>query len=202
MDSFYLVSGSARDVSVIEQVRALDCLVYPPHYVGKMQNLTRRFLRLPDSLLLMYSGSQLAGYINFFPVAETMHRQMTSPAYVQMRDDDILPAEMEDYKPGGRNDIFVLSVVIAPDFRGKEAAACLSDGLYTFLRAQNDRGNTITSFSGCAVSQGGCRFLARFGAEKMKRLTHGADYYYADEKAVQHVLQHGLRIKIKGEQHE
>lgn len=201
MSKFKIVEGSACDASVIKQVRALDCLVYPPHYVGKEENLTRRFLRLPDSLLLLYAGETIAGYVNFFPMAQTMYRQMTSPAYVQMRDDDILPAEMADYQKGGRNDIFILSVAVAPDFRGKEAAVTLSSGLYDFLRAKNDAGNTITSFGGCVVSAGGSRFLERFGAEKRKQLTHGAVYYYADEKAVQQVMQHGLKVGKKGEKH-
>lgn len=202
MADFQVVSGSVCDASVIRQVRALDCLVYSPHYVGKEENLTRRFLRLPSSLLLLYSGETLAGYVNFFPMAETMYRQMASPAFSQMRDDDILPQEMNDYIQGGRNDIFILSVAVAPDFRGKAAATALSNGLFDFLRAQNEAGCTITSIGGCVVSAGGSRFLARFGAEKQKPLTHGAVYYSADEAAVQQVLQNGLQIRKKGESND
>ena len=178
----------------LEQVYAIDKQVYPPSLCGVLANLVIRYERCPDTYLLIYDGDVLAGYLCFLPLGDALYRQMTDPNDHAMRDDDIAPAEMEPWRVGEMNHLFILSVALLPAYRGGEAIRLLGDSFLQFLREKEAAGYLIGSLSGSAVSGGGANFLKRFGGVFHKEVDGGYRYHLADRKRIEDVLRGGLLL--------
>ncbi|MBQ9860543.1 MAG: hypothetical protein IJO76_07730 [Clostridia bacterium] len=187
-------TGLNAPVDFLEQVYAVDKQVYPPSLCGELHNLVIRYERCPDTYLLLYDGETLAGYLCFLPLGDALYAQMTDPADHAMRDDDIAPAEMESWRKGEFNHLFILSVALLPAYRGGEAIRLLGDSFLQFLREKEAAGYPIGSLCGSAISDGGANFLKRFGGVFQKEVDGGYRYHLADRKRIEDVLQHGLLL--------
>ncbi len=81
--------------------------------------------------------------------------------YNTCRDDDIHPDEIEEayHKEKEKNNLFILSVAVHPDHRGKETSIELTDAFIAYLNKLEEEGTGINSISAICVSDGGEKFL-------------------------------------------
>ncbi|MBR3637212.1 MAG: hypothetical protein IKN45_04735 [Lachnospiraceae bacterium] len=80
--------------------------------------------------------------------------------YNKCRDDDISSDEIKKYsKYKEENNIFIISVVISPKYRGKETSIRLTDAFVDFLIEMDEKKTPINSISAICVSEGGEKFL-------------------------------------------
>ena len=185
-------SGLSVQRSFIKDVFDIDVSVYSAELCGKIENLYKRYDFCPDSFVLIYDGDLLVGYMNMFPIGETLFRQLNDPAYFGMRDDDIEPAEMAEWRKDKENHLFIISIAIIPAYRGGEAIKLLGRATLDFLRRKDAEGYTVGSIAGAAISTGGENFLKRFGGRFIKELEDGYKYYLADCESIRSVIKGGL----------
>ena len=189
-----LRTGLNAPKGFIEQVFEIDKQTYSPELCGVSENMYSRYERCRDSFLLLYRAETLIGYICFLPIGESLRAQLDDPADRAMRDDVITPEEMEDWSLEHLNHLFILSVVILPEYRDGQAIRVLGDGWLAYLRDKECRGYTIGSISGSAVSEGGERFIRRFRGHFVKELDEGYRYYLADRENIEELLRDGLLL--------
>ena len=187
-----LRTGLDAPANFIERAFEIDRQTYSAELCGVIENMYSRYERCRDSFLLLYRGDLLIGYLCVLPIGKDLHAQLENPADTKMRDDDITPEEMADWSLTEPNHLFILSVVILPEYRDGEAVRMLSNGWLAYLRDKETRGYKIGSISGSAVSEGGARFIRRFRGEFVKNLDDGYRYYRADRKNVEELLRDGL----------
>jgi hypothetical protein len=180
----------------IKSVYEIDKQVYSPELAGLLENLYKRYGKCKDSFVLIYDEecNQLVGYVNFFPIASCLHKEMNTPENHEMRDDDIEPFEMHDWRLERPNHLFIISVAIIPEYRKGEAIILLGNSLLSFLREKDAKGYRIHSIAGSAISEGGENFLKRFRASYVKEIEGGYKYYYADEASVRRLIEDGLLL--------
>ena len=81
--------------------------------------------------------------------------------YNTCRDDDIMPEEIlpEYSRNKGENNLFIISVAINPECRGKGTSKQLTDAFIEYLRKLESEGYPINSLSAVCVSPDGERYL-------------------------------------------
>lgn len=190
-----LKTGLNAPENFLEQVFEIDKQTYSPELCGVIENLYKRYNRCRDSFLLVYDGELLVGYICFLPLSEKLFKEMNDPENLKMRDDDIAPCEMEDWRKERHNNLFVLSLVVIPEYRKGETIKLLGNGFLDFLREKENNGYCIGSIAGSAVSSGGANFLKRFYAEHVKDVDGGYKYYFVGREKIKELLKNGLLLK-------
>ncbi len=194
-DGFEYCTGLTARYGFLDDVFEIDKQVYSPELCGEVENLYKRYEKCPDSFILMYDNGALVGYISLFPLGDNLYLQMINPDFHKMRDDDIKPSEIEDWRKDAYNNLFVLSIAVIEEYRGGEAVKQLGNKLLEFLRDKEQNGYKIGSIAGSVVSDGGERFMRRFRAEYAKDLEHGYKYYFAGRKNIEELLKNGLLLK-------
>lgn len=162
----------------LDSVFALEKIVYPPDLWGKKENLQSRYEKNNESYILIYDDEKLAGYINFFPISDRIDNDLLNYESQKMWDDDITADDITPWEDA--NNVFILSVVTAPEYRDGEAIILLGNAFTNFICEKCANGKKIISISGAAVSEGGENFLTRYRAEFFKPLEHGYKYYRTD----------------------
>ena len=180
----------------LDRVFELDQAVYEEEYVGCPDNMIDRYNAFKESFVFLMDGDKLAGYICFFPVKDHMWKRITGPdesdikwtvktgengeeiKLEQIPDDDILGKDIvSDIKEGDHLNFFVISTVIAPDYRTPDHTAtdAMVSGWIDYLNSiRARRGIVIDSIAGVAVTEGGKSF-ARSSAFKIIRVCMDAE---------------------------
>ena len=180
---FEVKYGTNAPEGFLKEVYALDMAVYSPSLCGELKNLEKRHQVCKDSFILIYSGKELVAYLNLFPVGEKLYEELNDPDCDNLRDDDIAPEEILDWRQVDKNEeriekknnLFIISAVVKEDYRDGEAIKLLGNALLDFLREKEKAGYRIGSISGSAISDGGANFLKRFRAGFVKYVYENAE---------------------------
>lgn len=196
---FRIETGITAKKGFIEEVYEIDKITYSPELCGQVENLYKRYNVCNDSFLLLYDGDILAGYMNFFPVGDSLHNEMIDRNDTRMRDDDISPEEIKDWSKNGDNDIFIISIALRPEYRksnsnSNDAVITLSNAFLELLREKSENGYKIGSISGYAVSLGGVKFLKRMNASLLKDTTEEYHFFYANAEGVADFIENGYTL--------
>lgn len=193
---FKVLTGLDFEKDFLSQIMALDKLVYSPEYAGELKNMEARYAANRDSFvcILDESSEKLAGYINFFPCTKALYEDILYHTNV-IRDDDIKPEEIAPYQEE-ENHLFVISVVVHPDYRkDKEAITALSDAWIAHLNSLNEQGYPITDISAIAVSEDGKKALRNYMFTVERELSDGNTVYVCREHFLEKLLDHDLYFK-------
>lgn len=193
---FTCITGLDFQASFLEKVMELDRLVYSPKYAGELANMVARYEKNPDTFFCIMDkdADRLAGYINFFPCMPSLYQDIVSDCPT-IRDDDITPEEIALYQTE-ENHLFVISIVIHPDYRKtKDAIVALTDGWIAYLNAIQDRGYPITDITATAVSSDGKKCLRNLLFHQLRTLTDGNVVYSCEDKFLEKLLKHELYFK-------
>ena len=183
----------------IDEVFEVEKITYSEELCGTLENQRTRYSFEKDSFLLVYDEDILAGYINFLTISDKLFSELCDKIRCEMRDDDIMPSEMENWRRDKENNIFIISVVVTEAYRNGEAIKLIGNGFLEYLRNKEADGYIIGNLSGSAVSGGGESFLRRFRADFYKELDGGYRYYLADRQKIKELIKNGLLLKnIRG----
>lgn len=191
------LTAAVKYPNFLDDVYLIDREVYENSYWGEKENLIGRYNACKDSFVLLYDDDTLIGYINFFPVQNALHTKMLDPEDEIMYDDNITPEQITEWSELDPNNVFIISVAIVERFRSKEAVVALGNGLLEFLKEKDEKGFTVSSISGYAVSLGGVKFLKRFRGSVKKSTDNGSYYFYTDRNNFELVLKKGLNVYEK-----
>ncbi len=186
------ITEVADPLATLKEVFDIDKAVYSPELCGSFRNLHDRYEKCQDAFVLVYDGDELAGYVTFILAGDELYKELTDPKSTAMRDDDITPDEIVDWREGEGHHLFILSIAVKPKYKHGETVKVLAKSLLAFLREREAAGYRIDSISGSAVSGGGASFLRRLQATYEKDVDGGYLYYRAQRPAVERLLTKGL----------
>ncbi len=215
--------GSKLPDDFLSTVFELDKVVYGDHpeYIGCLENLVDRYSAFRQSFVFLMDGTELAAYICFFPVKESMWKRIVDPGEDDIRwsesivdgkavrleqipDDDILGKDIVS-EPSADEPmrLFVISAAVAPAYRKTDGDGLrVSDILMmewikylNIIREQT--GADIESIAAVVVSKGGSTF-SRSAAFRIERIC--MDSVEEDDRS-RVVLCDGKRLErfLKGE---
>lgn len=160
--SLQVINGEDFTLDFLEKIMSIDRVVYKGEYVGELINMQARYKKNPRSFVCVMDGERVAGYINFFPVVQSLWEEITETG-MKIRDDDICPDEVADYEMGDNavNNLFIISIAIHPDYQNnKNTIIALTDAWIAYLNKLRSEGFPITAISATAVSEDGKKFLS------------------------------------------
>ena len=150
----------------IKDVMCLDSLAYNEDMQGTYDSISNRFKKNKESYILAYDNKKLIGYICFFPISDELYSEMLiSDA---MKDDDISPDDIVSYKEGKKHNIFIISIVIDPSYRDKEAIKLITNEFIKFIKEKNENDYIIDKVLATTVSDDGFKFATKLNFKVYK----------------------------------
>lgn len=135
----------------------------------------RQFICIEDE-----ENGRLAGYINFIPCTDALYKDIRYDTEI-IRDDDIEPEEMSKWQ-NGDNNIFVISVATAPEYRDSIVIRLLTDAWIDYLNNMNDDGYRIKTITAIVVSPDGRKFLNRMHFVDERVLKEDGNVFFVCEE--------------------
>ncbi len=163
----------------INEVLKLDALVYDADMQGSYKSVNNRFKKNKDSYLLIMDGTKIVGYICFFPISKALEAKMLEGE--EMQDDNILPDDILEYTEGTSHDLYIISAVIHPDYRDREAIKLLTSEFVNFINEKIKTNFHINKVYATAVSSDGEKILKYLNFKEQKTY-QGGYKLYASEK--------------------
>jgi len=107
MNEVYTVEATkVYDEQVLREVIKLDKMVYPENLQGVFDAEKERFMKVPESFLLLKQGDTIVGYFCFFPITRTIRRRMMNED--RLFDNDITAADMKPFKKWDSHTLFII----------------------------------------------------------------------------------------------
>lgn len=193
--NYSLLTGEMFEEDFLENVMAADRVVYESEYQGVLENMVARYRKNRRTFVCVMDGDHLAGYINFFPMTEALYQDIVFDSQ-QIRDDDITPEEVDIYRNDAPNRLFIISVVILPQYRKtKEAIVALTDGFIDYLNRLQEEGYAVESIYGTAVSEDGLKALRNLLFVQKRTLEDGNILLECKEHYLEKLLRKELYFK-------
>ncbi len=154
----------------IHDVQTIDKIVYKDSQCASFESDDARFQKNKDTYVLLYNDfEKLIGYMCIFPLTESFTETMLASDVGY--DDNITPDDICDYS--SETNLFILSIVVLPEYQNKEAIVTLTEGYNEFLREKEKANIHMKRILALAVSDDGKRILGRLGLNPHKKLDDG-----------------------------
>lgn len=199
---FCILHGEDVDASYLQKLDRVDEACYEEKYWGEAINTIRRYEKNPRSFIFVedLETGNLAGYLNFFPCEEGLYQDNLWRTQV-IRDDDITPEEVADYRTEG-NHLFILSLAVHPDYQGTEVIRLMSNDFIAYLNHLQDEGYPVTDIAATAVSVHGKKALRNYMFRQLRMLEDGNTVFLCDGPRLQKLLAGDLCLcRYDGESH-
>ncbi|MFP3153985.1 GNAT family N-acetyltransferase [Lachnospiraceae bacterium ZAX-1] len=172
-----LVSMYDLNKVILNKVLELDAKVYPKRYQGTFDEEYNKYIANIDSYLFLVDETNLVGYMSFFPIKDTLYEEIKKGT--RMFDTDIEGNSLEKWERGSEYKLFVISIVISPEYQNRGLSKLLRNGFYEFIDKKKKDDIHIVSALATAVSDCGKRFLLDTGFYEIKHLNSGEWLYEA-----------------------
>ncbi len=154
----------------IHDVQEIDKIVYKESQCASFESDSARFEKNKDTYVLLYNDfDKLIGYMCVFPLTEEFTEIMLASNVGY--DDNITPDDICDYS--AETNLFILSIVVLPEYQNKEAIITLTNGYYQFIEEKEKANIHMKRILALAVSDDGKRILDRLGLDPHKELDDG-----------------------------
>ncbi|MBW9171203.1 GNAT family N-acetyltransferase [Clostridium estertheticum] len=159
------------DSELIIEVMKLDKMGYPNYMQGTFDTIYARFKKNEDSFILAYHENKLVGYLCFFPISDNLLNKIYKDD--DMYDTDILPKDIRSYGKEGIYNIFIISIVVHPDYQGSDVIKHIAESFVRKIQIINVCGNSIGKIVANAVSYKGKNFLEKMNFTNKRILNEG-----------------------------
>lgn len=189
LQTFHILHGAdikSQASHYIQEIRAIESLVYPPHLISSITGMQARYQCVEDSFILLMHEQRLAAYINIFPMHDSLYHAVLTDDTIH--DDDIRPEDIQPYAQHQLNHLYIFSIAMHPDYHGSDAIIALSGELVRFLREKEEQGFAIGSISATTVSDAGRRTATALGLQPVRQINGGYVVYSAQREAVRQMM--------------
>jgi GNAT superfamily N-acetyltransferase len=159
------------DKEFINEILEIDASVYPKHLQGTFEEVYGRFCANRDMFVLLYDEKKLIGYLCLFPIKDTMYAQITGEN--KLFDSDIPGEMLEQYRPHNVYKLYLISMVIIPEYQKKGLSKHLIKGFYHFILEKKKKNILFSVILSSAVTNDGKLMLERMGFKEKKKLPGG-----------------------------
>jgi GNAT superfamily N-acetyltransferase len=163
------------DKKLIQDILAIDELVYASDYRGTYEEVSARFLANRDMFILLYDAEKVIGYLCLFPIKAELYQKIVQSD--RMYDSDIPGSMIEKYVPGEHYKLFMISVAIHPDYQKQGHSGKIIQGFYSYMLKKRKDNVHIDSILAISVSKPGERFLGKLRFAPLKEIKSGVSLH-------------------------
>lgn len=163
--------GDDLDKKFIDEILEIDASVYPEHLQGTFEEVYGRFCANRDMFVLLYDDKRLIGYLCLFPIKNSLYEEISNGD--KLFDSDIPGEMLEQYKPHNAYKLYLISMVIIPEYQKKGLSKYLEKGFFNFIHEKKKEDVIFSSILSSAVTDDGKQMLERMGFKEKKKLPGG-----------------------------
>jgi hypothetical protein len=149
------------DNNELTRILLLDSLVYPSEQQGDRESIWQRYLSNTNSFTLIKNEDETIGYLCAFPIDRKIYDRIRSGSLPQ--DSTLEPRHILAYESGRSYDLYIISVVIHPDYQGSGALKHLLWGFLEKLESLQRRGVQLERIMAQAISPKGLSLTKSLG---------------------------------------
>ena len=168
MGHYTIERSKAFDLKMIEEIFSLDQLVYSEHMAGSIEEDVKRYRKAEDAFIILREDERIIAYLCFFPVTDQFYQRIIQDSV--MYDNNIGPDDIASYEKGQMHHIFIISMVIHPEYKGLGLFKKVISAFKQALKTHHLNKQYIADISGYAVSGAGEHILKSFGAKLIKEV--------------------------------
>jgi len=146
---------------MIEKLLALDALVYPIEQQGDLQSVWERYIKNKDTFTIVCSDSKPIGYICAFPIEDKLYDSIKKEGL--LFDSTIPPELIKGYEKGMEYNLYIISIVIHPDYQGSNTLKFILKGFADKIDRLKDQGMTFNKILANAITSKGYHLLQSLG---------------------------------------
>ncbi len=155
------------DESRLNEVLALDNIVYDKKYRGSFKSVSQRYKTNEKMFIFAVDEkNKMCGYICFFPVSSGLAERVEHDPV--MADDNIEPKDVVQYDKNCVNNIFIISVAVFPEYRRMGVGYTLIKEMFAFLSKMSVSGYEIGKIYAVSTSPEGKKALVKCNFEKCR----------------------------------
>lgn len=165
-----LHSRNINSDSILYDILKLDSIVYAEELQGDIKTVKERYEKNKDSFVLLYEEKALIGYACIIPITKMLAEKILEDD--ELYDDNITSADILEYKKED-NILYLMSVVISPEFQNGVATGTLANGIINFLNDKEENGYHIQTTLATTVGDSGYKFLEKLNFKFKRKLSSG-----------------------------
>lgn len=168
--------------TIIEDLMKIEADVYLPDYRGEYISIENRFIKFKDMFVLAYDGTEIIGYLCFFPISKRLHDELLFQE--GFHDDDIMPEDVKNFTES--SNIYFLSIALYKKYQGQGIGKMMFEAFETKIREEKTKGCVIDDIVASVVTKQGEILLNKYGFELVNDYTETAQYklYKKDGKYI------------------
>jgi|LSQX01.1.fsa_nt_gb ribosomal protein S18 acetylase RimI-like enzyme len=161
------VHSKNYDKTRLLEVLSLDDIVYDKKLTGTFESVSNRYKTNEEMFIFAIDETdKMCGYICFFPISDTLCKRIDTE--FNMIDDNIEPQDVMQYNKNKVNNIFIISVAVFPEFKGKGIGFSLAKEMFEYLESLSNLGYDIGKIYATVTSNEGEKLLSKFNFHKVK----------------------------------
>lgn len=163
-------SRDMKSSGMLYDILKLDSVVYAEELQGNLKTVKERYEKNKDCLILLYEERALIGYAYIVPITKTLETKIIEND--ELYDDNITANDITEYSKEG-NILYLMSVVILPEFQNGVATSMLANGIVNFVNDKEENGYHIQKTLATTVGDSGYKFLEKLNFKFKKKLSNG-----------------------------
>jgi hypothetical protein len=162
---------SNLDKGTIKKLLQLDYLTYPIEQQGDIVSVLERFERNNDTYSVVLNNEEPIGYLCAFPIVDELYLEIKKGNF--LKDKEINPEQVVDFQIGNTYNLYIISIVIHPDFQGTEVLKYLLNGFVDRIEALQGKGVKFNRILAQGISEKGKDLLQSMGFKTVNSLHLG-----------------------------
>jgi len=165
--------GNELDSVFINTILDIDASVYPESLRGTFKEVYNRFKANNDIFILLYDDDKIIGYLCLFPIKDILYNKILNED--KLFDSDISGEYLEQYIPYNTYKLYIISVVILPEYQNQGLSKYLKNGFYNYIFNKKKNNILFSKTLSTSVSLAGKRFFKKMKFRVKKSLSEGYD---------------------------
>lgn len=162
-----LLDSPDIDREMIEKLLQLDAIVYPADQQGDINSVWERFMSNRDSYTITLLDGKPIGYLCVFPITDSLYEKIVDEKLLV--DSNILPSDIKRYERGEPYNLYIISIVVHPDYQGSEALKHVLKGFADKIERLRLNGIVLNKILAQAITEKGYQLLLSLGFQSIVR---------------------------------
>lgn len=161
------IQSKNYDKTRLLEVLSLDDIVYEKNLTGTFESVSIRYKTNEEMFIFAIDETdKMRGYICFFPISERLCNKIDNEQ--EMFDDNIKADDVVQYSKNRVNNVFIISVAVFPEFKGKGIGFNLVKEMFDYLGSLSGLGYDIGKIYATTTSNDGEKLLSKYNFQKVR----------------------------------
>lgn len=158
-------SSNVLSIAELKETLEIDKKVYESKYISDLDQMLNRFNKNNECCTIVKEKERIVGYIAYYPISKEAQDKLYAGG--METDVDLSAEDILTYLDRNLT-IYIISIVVDPEYQGSSVVKELMKGFKTHIKELKDRNADIHNIVALAVSEKGYITLKKSGFRVIK----------------------------------